>query len=121
MPAGVSVRGRHAGGGRRRGPADGPRTSRATTLSVATCVAALLLLVTAIAACSSAPPGASPSASPRPTAIASPQPTSPVTSRVEGEDSNTAEYSNSLVGVRFRYDAAEMVLYDDPVTLSLTG
>jgi hypothetical protein len=43
---------------------------------------------------------------------------SPVESRVQGEDSNTAEYSNTLVGLRFRYDAAEMVLYDDSATLA---
>jgi len=53
-----------------------------------------------------------------PTAVASPATLSPVTSEVEGEGGTTADYADSLVGLRLLYDVAQMILYDDPFTLA---
>jgi hypothetical protein len=93
----------------------------------ALCVAALLALSVALSACSygkstlasgTSSPSAVGGAS---TATLDPAATSPVESRVEGEDHTMARYSNSLVGLTFLYNAAGMTLADDPVTLQSNG
>jgi hypothetical protein len=57
------------------------------------------------------PPSASYSPSPSPSRL------DPVLSRVEGEAPNIAQYENSIVGLRIRFDAATYSILDDPTEL----
>ena len=75
----------------------------------------LMFLTAGLAACSSSaeePPfPASYSPSPSPSRL------DPVISRVKGEADNIAQYENSIVGLRIRFDAAAYSVYDDPAEM----
>lgn len=104
----------------------GQTTTRSAMRVALACCATSLLLAVALTACSAdeRPAAAGPSASARTSlsaGSAAADPASPVESRVEGEDYTMAEYRNTLVGLSFRYSAAEMVLMDDAATLESNG
>ena len=75
----------------------------------------LMFLTAGLAACSSSaeePPfPASYSPSPSHSRL------DPVISRVKGEADNIAQYENSIVGLRIRFDAAAYSVYDDPAEM----